>query len=29
MGTIIDEYLEYLEAQGKSAATLRATRSDL
>jgi site-specific recombinase XerD len=29
MGTIIDEYLEYLEARGKSAATLRATRSDL
>jgi site-specific recombinase XerD len=29
MGTTIDEYLEYLEAQGKSAATLRATRSDL
>jgi site-specific recombinase XerD len=29
MNTAIDEYLEYLEAQGKSAATLRGTRSDL
>lgn len=29
MDTAIDEYLEYLGAQGKSAATLRATRSDL
>jgi len=25
-GTIIDKYLEYLEAQGKSADTLRVTR---
>ena len=29
MDTTINEYLDYLQSQGKSAATLRATRSDL
>ncbi len=29
MSTLIDEYLDHLQTQGKSTATLRATRSDL